>query len=624
MERITCSLVVAIALIVGCRGQSNTSAGSAAADADPQASTQDVARAASPARNADAVVDVGSELQISKDDPSKTGWQSEAFSDSAGTQLKHLGEILANSGESKYKIDSIVADACSVPQLRPEQLEPVYDDSQTLVRRTKTLESQTDQRISATELESLVRNNLHELGIVSNIQSKFKIFDVLLRGDEATTRVYVHFSGTNDSGRAQMNATWLCAWTDIESSHPKITSVRLEKYEEVAISGTQPAFADKTRAVFDGPVFREQLQYGVDHWLDRIAASMSIDIGGWQGLAIGDVNGDDLEDVYICQPGGLPNRLYVQNVDGSAREVSAEAGVDWVDSSHGALIVDFDNDGDQDLAVGVPSGVVLMANDGSGKFIVAATKVLPAALPYSLAAADYDQDGDLDLFVCCYNRRGGVNQHLLFARPIPYHDANNGGRNVLLRNDATPANGKWQFSYATGKTGLDQMNNRRFSYAAAWEDFDDDGDLDIYIANDFGRNNLYRNDNGKFVDVAPSANVEDIGPGMSACWGDYDNDGRMDLYVSNMFSSAGNRITGQSQFQATADTNTRGAFRRHARCNSLFRNLGDGKFRDVSVENGVDLGRWAWGSRFADINNDGWQDLIVTNGFITQEDTGDL
>ena len=168
------------------------------------------------------------------------------------------------------------------------------------------------------------------------------------------------------------------------------------------------------------------------------------------------------------------------------------------------------------------------------------------------------------------------------------------------------------------------MNNRRFSYAATWEDYDDDGDLDVYIANDFGRNNLYRNDNGQFVDVAPESNVEDIGPGMSACWGDYDNDGRMDLYVSNMFSSAGNRITGQNQFQTAANQQTRGAFRRHARGNSLFHNLGGGVFEDVSVDLGVDLGRWAWGSRFADLNNDGWQDLIVTNGFVTQEDTGDL
>lgn len=167
-------------------------------------------------------------------------------------------------------------------------------------------------------------------------------------------------------------------------------------------------------------------------------------------------------------------------------------------------------------------------------------------------------------------------------------------------------------------------NNRRFSYAAAWDDYDNDGDLDLYVANDFGRNNLYQNQGGHFKDVAADAGVEDIGPGMSSCWSDYNNDGLVDLYVSNMFSSAGNRITQQQQFQQQADDETRSAFRRHARGNSLFANLGDGRFQDVAVPAGVVLGRWAWGSKFADLNHDGWQDLIVTNGFITQEDSGDL
>ena len=96
------------------------------------------------------------------------------------------------------------------------------------------------------------------------------------------------------------------------------------------------------------------------------------------------------------------------------------------------------------------------------------------------------------------------------------------------------------------------------------------------------------------------------------------------LYVSNMFSSAGNRIAYQRQFQENADTETRAAFQRHARGNSLFLNSGDGSFRDVSVSAGVTMGRWAWGSRFVDINNDGWEDLFVANGFITQTDPGDL
>ena len=167
-------------------------------------------------------------------------------------------------------------------------------------------------------------------------------------------------------------------------------------------------------------------------------------------------------------------------------------------------------------------------------------------------------------------------------------------------------------------------NNRRFSYASAWEDYDNDGDLDLYVANDFGRNNLYRNDGGKFKDVAPTAGVEDLSAGMSVTWTDYNNDGWMDIYVSNMFSSAGNRIAFQREFQSDADGSTKGLFQRHARGNTLFENAKDGTFRDVSLEANVTLGRWAWGSRFVDINNDGWQDILVANGFLTQSNPDDL
>ncbi|MEZ5300141.1 MAG: VCBS repeat-containing protein [Verrucomicrobiales bacterium] len=173
-------------------------------------------------------------------------------------------------------------------------------------------------------------------------------------------------------------------------------------------------------------------------------------------------------------------------------------------------------------------------------------------------------------------------------------------------------------------------NNHRFSYAASWEDIDDDGDLDLYVANDFGRNSLYQNiaPIGKppqFRDIAAESGTEDIAAGMSAAWGDYDADGRMDLYVANMFSSAGNRIVRQGRFLGgSGDGATRGAFLRHARGNSLFRNLGGARFADVSEQAGVTLGRWAWSSLFGDFNNDGYDDLFVANGFITQEDTGDL
>jgi hypothetical protein len=98
----------------------------------------------------------------------------------------------------------------------------------------------------------------------------------------------------------------------------------------------------------------------------------------------------------------------------------------------------------------------------------------------------------------------------------------------------------------------------------------------------------------------------------------------MDIYVSNMYSSAGNRITRQPQFQPSASQAARDRLSRLARGNTLMRNRADGTFDNTSAPAGVEMGRWAWGSLFVDIDNDGWQDLFVANGFVTTDDTGDL
>jgi hypothetical protein len=432
--------------------------------------------------------------------------------------------------------------------------------------------------------------------------------------------------GARATGGFQSNSIWDCVW-QIDKKKQRLRSLKIRDYLEVVGQASKSGglmFADCTNSVVGHlPAFQQQLRPSVDQWLNTIEIRFQINIGGWEGVSLADVNGDGLDDVYVCQPGGLPNRLFVQQPDGTCSDQSKASGVDWLNESHGSLFADLDNDGDQDLVLAVHDGLVLMSNDGNGKFTTAAGKAFPAAVPYSVSVADYDVDGDLDIYAACYDRRAGVNRHRLFAKAIPYHDANNGGRNVLLQNVSTSDAAKWDFRYVTTHVGLDE-NNRRFSYASSWEDYDNDGDLDLYVANDFGRNNLYRNDDGMFTDVAAQAGVEDISAGMSVSWGDYNNDGLMDIYVSNMFSSAGNRIAFQRKFQSGAQSGTKKYFQRHARGNTLFENAGDGTFRDVSQQADVTLGRWAWGSRFLDLNNDGWQDLLVANGFLTQNDSGDL
>jgi len=209
-----------------------------------------------------------------------------------------------------------------------------------------------------------------------------------------------------------------------------------------------------------------------------------------------------------------------------------------------------------------------------------------------------------------------------------YHDANNGGANCLLRNEITPE-GEWRFRNVTTELGLD-VNNTKWSLAASWEDFDNDGDQDLYVANDFGSNCFYRNDrlpNGMphFVEISKIAGVEDSASGMAVAWGDIDLDGNSDLYVSNMWSSAGSRVMSQTRFLPEVGDEIKNRLRRFAAGNSLFKNRGQGAFEELSQSSGTAMGRWAWSSVFADLNNDGWEDLLVANGFITSnDDTGDL
>ena len=289
--------------------------------------------------------------------------------------------------------------------------------------------------------------------------------------------------------------------------------------------------------------------------------------------------------------------------------------MDWLDNSTAALLVDLDNDGDADLAVAARTAFLILENNRRRKFSLR-ERVTNLGMGYSPTAADYDLDGDLDLLVLRY---GGDNAKTGdFPTPHPFHNARNGGANVLLQNQ-----GDFGFVDVTDDSGLG-VENYRFSFAASWEDFDNDGDQDVYIANDFGPNQLFRNEGTHFVDESGKSGSEDWGFGMSVSWGDYDRDGAMDLYVSSMFSSAGNQIVAQADFNPTMSEEIRHKYLKMVRGNSLLRNVGAGDFADVTDPVDEGFAGWAWGSQFADLNNDGWEDLYVANGYISQPDTDDL
>jgi hypothetical protein len=317
----------------------------------------------------------------------------------------------------------------------------------------------------------------------------------------------VDIAANGPSVRRQFNGFWSCDWLTATGAPPMLTALRVPQFEEVV----QPAegatlFTDATASVLGkNRSFQEQLLVPTDHWRARLPRDLGLDAVANHGLAIGDVNGDELDDLYICQQGGLPNRLFIQNPDGTLRDVTEQSGTGWLDYCAAALFVDVDNDGDRDLVISQDFRVLVMSNDGTGKFTLefgSSTK----AQSFSLAAADYNNDGRVDFYICGYNPSQAELRSGAMGEPMPFNDANNGGQNILWRND-----GNFNFTDVTASVGLEQ-NNTRYSFAATWEDYDNDGDQDLYVANDYGRKNLYRNDAGKFSDVAASLGVEDRGP----------------------------------------------------------------------------------------------------------------
>jgi len=434
-----------------------------------------------------------------------------------------------------------------------------------------------------------------------------------------TTVRYDVVGGGTKAYRIEHVGEWDMRWRRADSGWQV---VRWLPASHLVSRARRPVFTEITAAAL-GRIdsFRRQLAIDLDSWMATFDSVLTRDSNGHHGISVGDADGDGLDDLYIAQPAGLPNRLYRNRGDTTFEDITSDAGVAVLDDTAQSLFADVDNDGDQDLVVATSTGLLLFANGGKGRFALAADG-FRLAQPFqgvltSIAMADYDRDGFLDLYVCVYSYLFGAGEDKA-GTPAPYYDARNGPPSVLFRND-----GHGRFTDVTAEAGLD-IGNDQYHFAAAWADYDGDGWPDLLVANDFGTKNLYRNlgrRNGtvKFEDVAASAGLLDHGAGMSATFLDYDNDGRLDIYTGNMWSAPGLRITSAPTFMPDAPPDVRALYRRHVRGNSLLRNLGNGRFEDKTIEAHAGMGRWAWSSDALDFDSDGWDDLYVVNGMLTRQ-----
>ena len=444
----------------------------------------------------------------------------------------------------------------------------------------------------------------------------FEIYECTQAGGSPLTleaRIRYDFVGTREKGmREERIGSWLTRWLRTESGAWRV--LQWSVIEETVSRAAGPIFTDITSHVLGQTTsYKEQLVRGADHWRTVLDGAIGVDVYGNNGLSVGDFDNDGLDDLYVCQPAGLPNRLYRNRGDGTFEDVTEKSGVGILDFTACALFADFDNRGIQDLLVVCSTGPLLFVNDGNGKFsqkrnAFRFTRSPQGAFTHA-AAADYDGDGRLDVYFCLYNYYQGLDQ---YRYPVPYFDARNGPPNYLFQNE-----GNGVFEDRTEAAGLN-VENDRYSFACSWGDANGDGWPDLYVVNDFGRNNLYRNKgDGTFAAVSSESRVDEAGAGMSACWLDFDNDGKQDIYAAGMWVAAGMRVFGDSHFHNGEPDAIRGLYRRHMAGNSLYRNQSDGTFQNVASKAGVEMGRWSWSTDSWDFDNDGYPDLYVANGYIS-------
>ena len=321
------------------------------------------------------------------------------------------------------------------------------------------------------------------------------------------------------------------------------------------------------------------------------------------GGALFDFDNDGDLDLYLVQGNSLSslekfpptNRLY-RNDAGVFVDITTSANVGDTGYGLGAVAADYDSDGYRDLYVTNLGENVLYRNNGDGTFtdVTEGAQVDCPLLSASAAFADIDRDGDLDLYVCnyveyaletdipCYYK----NTLRIYCGPNEYH----GIADVLYRN-----NGDGTFTDITKAAGVYEPTTR--GLGVVFTDVNNDGWVDIYVANDMSPNTLFINQGeGTFREEGVLRGVAYNGDGiangsMGIDAGDYDNDGDIDLWVSNFALEA----------------------------NCLMQNDGDGYFEDVTFDtNLADPSFYAlgFGTRFIDFDNNGWLDLLVGNGHI--------
>lgn len=467
---------------------------------------------------------------------------------------------------------------------------------------------ETKQESGKAAIYKAVQVNCAPWLVANDIKVHVQLFDTQFVANRVKAMLLVEIFGkpTDATGRSS-SSIWESTWriSDFRDD-VSLANVEIKGQEEIlnyTVGGE--LFADCTGWVmrnFKG--YPEQLGRGLDEWAQKIPG---IDIRGDHGIAVADINRDGFEDIYFCQPAGLPNRLFLQNPDGSVDEASDKLGLALLDHSTGVLIVDLNNDRNQDIVISTEDSLLVFSQSNGGVFQLE-NEIRIGRNGGALSAADFDQDGDLDLFLCKYNPPFGQYQDL-FPHPNSLSNSRDGGRNLLLRNDEV-----WKFTDVTSQVGLEKLNGLR-SRAAAWVDYDLDGDQDLYITNEFNRDILFENNDGWFSDVSEKKNMLRVAKHRTVSVGELNGDGRPDFFVGSDVPMAGHQMVKSLSGEGQTD------LAKAILSESLVWYSNKSDYVSYTFPKPMFSCQSANSSAIGDINNDGLDDLFVTNGMLTRAKT---
>jgi len=301
-----------------------------------------------------------------------------------------------------------------------------------------------------------------------------------------------------------------------------------------------------------------------------------------------DTNNDGTNELLVTGAAGQNNVVLSYN-EGRLTPVDDTGLTDTIEATYGLEVTDIDNDGDDDVISAQQNGVFMYTND-NGNFtpVQLPLEMEPNTIAFEITAGDVDKDGYPDLYISTFMDKTVMKQ-------MVFNDKSNQAENIFLRN-----NGDSTFTDATVESGLQFRQN---TFLARFADINGNSYPDLLVSPNTDQARIYENNtDGTFTEHV----LTDFGYWMGIATGDIDNDGDLDVFFSNVGNTVpGFMVGGDALESQPIDTSWR-----------LFQNDGNFSFTDVTVEKGVDSNIFAWGSEFADFNNDERLDLVVTENFL--------